>query len=210
MQDLGSNSSRIISVSEGSESLWIRFLTSLGFGPKPGNFTVTQFGNFTTNFEKLPPPIPDEYLIPLYGIIVSSIVGWSIPSIISGINTKRQERRLYSIHNKIDKLYDNGRLDSEDIKPLEDLLSEARDAYSKGKINNERFTNLKTEISVLYEEIFKKRISKKYSKRDSAVNCEGGIERIKEEIGDAYAKGKLIESHYDLLNKMTSDYEDNT
>ena len=149
IEDLGSNSTRTVSLSEVSDSQWNQFWSTLGLGPKDtsANLTVSRFGNFAANFEKLSPPLPDEYLIPLYGIIVSSIVGWSIPSIIGGIKTKRQERKLYSIHKKIDKLYDDGRLDSEDIKPLEDLLSETEDAYAKGKINNERYTNLKTEIS---------------------------------------------------------------
>jgi hypothetical protein len=44
-------------------------------------FTLTQFGNFTANFRPKPFPIPSEYWIPLYGVIVSTIVGWSIPTI---------------------------------------------------------------------------------------------------------------------------------
>lgn len=116
------------------KSVW----TGIGVGPKytSANLTVTQFGNFTTNFEKLPPPIPNEYLIPLYGIIVSSTIEWSIPSIVGGIKTRRQERILHSIHKKFDKLYDGGRLNSDDIRPLEILFSETKDAYSKGKLDN--------------------------------------------------------------------------
>ena len=149
-EDLGGNSSRTLSVSEVSESPWNRFLTALGLGPKDAsaNLMMTKFGNFTANFEKLPPPLPDEYLIPLYGIIASSIIGWSIPSIIGGIKTKRQERKLYSIHKKINQVWDDGRLDLNDVKLLEGLVGETEEAYARGKINNERYMNLKTDISV--------------------------------------------------------------
>lgn len=50
---------------------------------------VTEFGNFTANFKEVPPPILAEYWIPLYGVIISTVVGWSIPSII-GWTKQRQ------------------------------------------------------------------------------------------------------------------------
>ena len=34
--------------------------------------TVNRFGTFTANFKPLPPPIPPEYLAPLYAIIIST------------------------------------------------------------------------------------------------------------------------------------------
>jgi len=30
--------------------------------------TILKFGNYTANFDKVPPPIPPEYLFPLYGM----------------------------------------------------------------------------------------------------------------------------------------------
>ena len=61
-------------MSEVSDSQWNQFWTALGLGPKDtsANLTLSRFGNFAANFEKLPPPLQDEYIIPLYGIIVSS------------------------------------------------------------------------------------------------------------------------------------------
>lgn len=83
-------------MSEVSDSQWNQFWTALGLGPKDtsANLTLSRFGNFAANFEKLPPPLQDEYLIPLYGIIVSSIVGWSIPSIIGGIKEKETRKKI--------------------------------------------------------------------------------------------------------------------
>ena len=37
-------------------------------------------------------------------------------------------------------------------------LNEIINAYSEGKISNEQYTNLKTEISIFYKELYKKRI----------------------------------------------------
>jgi predicted nuclease with TOPRIM domain len=122
----------------------------------------------------------------------------------------RQERKLYLIHKKINLLWDDGNLDFDDIKPLEKLISETENAYAKGKINNERYTNLKKESSVLYEEIFKKRINLlsrliiRHDSKDDRL-----LSRMKNDIDDAYAKGKLSKLHYDLLNKMISGYEGN-
>jgi hypothetical protein len=55
-------------------------------------------------------------------------------------------------------LYNDGKIDGNDIEELNKLRDNITDEYTKGKINNEYYTNLKKETSVLYEEIFKKRI----------------------------------------------------
>ena len=71
VQVLGQNSSRIISISEISDSFWSQLFHNLWIGPidKSAVLPITQFGNFAANFEKLPPPIPNEYLVPLYSCI---------------------------------------------------------------------------------------------------------------------------------------------
>ena len=110
-------------------------------------FSITQFGNFTANFKAIPAPLPPEYWIPLYGVIVSSVVGWSIPTIISWIKAKRQEVKVHHYHNGINSLYDDGKLDENDIKSLDKLKTDVADAYAKGKISDQHYTNLKQEIS---------------------------------------------------------------
>jgi len=67
------------------------------------------------------------------------------------------------------------------------------------KIDNEQYTNLKREISILYEEMSKKRI-------DSLLNNititdydkEKQLDKIEDDISDAYSKGKINEQHYNL------------
>jgi hypothetical protein len=168
----------------------------------PGaTLTVNDFGTFTAYFRALPPAIPSEYWIPLYGIIVDTVVGWSIPSIISWRKSKNQTDRLNSYHQDITSLYDDGKLDEKDIEPLNTLNDNILNAYSEGKINNEQYTNLKKEISVLYEKIYKKRISSLGGSPEIKANREVLVEKIKEEIGDAYSEGKITEQHYNILNE---------
>ncbi len=64
-----------------SDSPWNSFLRLIGRGPNDPSaaFDVNEYGSFTAKFKPLPPALPAEYWIPLYGIIVSSVVGWSIP-----------------------------------------------------------------------------------------------------------------------------------
>ena len=95
------NSTRTIKTSTNT-SILESFLDFLNIKPNDPTATLnnTQFGNFTANFNKLPPPIPSEYLIPLYGIIITTIVGWSIPSLIGWFRAKMDSRRIESISCK--------------------------------------------------------------------------------------------------------------
>ena len=68
-------------------------------------------------------------------------------------------------------MYDDGKLDQDDIQSLDNLRSDISDAYAKGKINDQHYTNLKDEISILYEEIYQKKIDSIQSdKPDSEGN----------------------------------------
>jgi hypothetical protein len=64
---------------------------------------------------------------------------------------------------------------------------------------------LKSEISIIYDEIYKKRIISINGPSDK--NNGKLLETIKTDIADAYAKGKLNKSHYNLLNMKISDHE---
>jgi hypothetical protein len=98
-------------------------------------------------------------------------------------------------------LYDDGKLDERDIIRLNTLNNNITDAYSEGKVNNEQYANLKREISVLYQEIFNKRLDslKKSPEVDGNLT-----DKIKDDITDAYSKGKITELHYNILNERIS------
>jgi hypothetical protein len=58
---------------------------------------------------------------------------------------------------------------------------------------------LKNEISVLYEEVHRNRIDS----LNGITDRDNGrlLYKIKNDIEDAYAKGKISDQHYNLLNK---------
>jgi YVTN family beta-propeller protein len=209
-QNLEGNSTQPISVSRPASSLdsFLEFLHLKSEDKPEATLNVTEFGTFTANFKELPPAVPSEYWIPLYGIIASTIVGWSIPSIIGWTKSKRDVLKLNSYHKEIARLDDDGRLDEEDIEALDELRKDIGNAYSEGKINEKHYETLRDEISTLYEEIFRKKIAaldngNKYSVVKKPVQEQLG--QMRDEVELAFSKGKINEKHFDLLTKAISN-----
>ncbi len=88
IENLGDNSTRILKT--GSIADYI--LNTFGFGSRDNAATlnITQFGSFSAIFRAVPPPIPSEYWIPIYGVIISTLIGWSIPNIIGWLKSRKQ------------------------------------------------------------------------------------------------------------------------
>ena len=99
----GGNSSRTISSSQGD---WFANVLSAFSGkPSPATLSVTKFGNFIANFEKLPPAIPPEYLATLFTVVITAFVGsWLTPSFIEWRKAKKQGNRLDSYHEQVEGL----------------------------------------------------------------------------------------------------------
>jgi YVTN family beta-propeller protein len=209
-ENLGGNSTQLISVS-GSVSPWDSLAGYLGIksSDKPeAKLIITKFGTFTANFKELPPAIPSEYWIPLYGIIISTIVGWSIPSIIGWARSKGDARKLNYYHKQIATLYRDGKLDENDIKPLNRLRSNILDAYSEGKINEKHYESLKDEISILYEKIFRNRIvSLGNDNPSNKKSAQEQLTQLRNEVKQAYSEGKINDKHYELLSRDILDLE---
>jgi YVTN family beta-propeller protein len=218
-ENLSGNSTQLIKLSRPASS-WDSFvlaITALYSANKPdepeAKFNVTRFGTFTVNFKELPPAVPSEYWIPLYGIIATTIVGWSIPSIIGWTKSRSDLRKLNGYHKQIASLYSDGKLDEKDIGPLDRLTSSILDAYSKGKINERHYESLRSEISILYEKIFRKRIEDiliRSSSNDPAtvIDTKEQLAEIRKDVKYAYSDGKINDKHYDLLNKDILDMAD--
>lgn len=168
------------------------------------SFCITQYGTFTATFRELPDPIPPQYWIPLYGILVSTIIGWSIPSIIGWIKTKTDVRKSTLHHKKIKSLYDEGMRDDHDFQSLDKLKNELSDSFSKGKISQFHYSNLKEEISILYQELFMKKIDSMEEVKEMDPSTKLKLVRS---IKDAYSKGKLTELHYNMLMNKISEME---
>jgi hypothetical protein len=121
------------------------------------SFCITQYGTFTASFRELPAPLPMENWIPLYGLIASTIIGASIPSIILWAKTRKDIKKSNLHRSKIRSLYDEGRRDESDFETLNRLKNEISD-FSKGKISQFHYSDLKDELSILYQEIFMKKL----------------------------------------------------
>jgi YVTN family beta-propeller protein len=212
IQNLGNNSTRSLTTTPAtiSYSSFNQLLSLLGFRSSDDNSATLDMqqyhGNFTANFKEIPPPVPPEFWIPLYGIIVSTIVGWSIPSIIGWARSKGDVRKLNYYHKQITSLYGDGKLDEKDIEPLNRLRTSIVDAYSKGKINEKHYESLKDEISILYDKIFRKRINDVRVDASEKATIEE-LNKVRTDLEYSYSEGKINEKHYNLLIKDILDFE---
>lgn len=168
------------------------------------SFCINQYGTFTANFRELPAPLPIEYWIPIYGLIISTIIGASIPSIILWARTKRDIKKSIIHLKKLKTIYEEGRRDEVDLESLNKLKDEISDSFSKGKISQFHYSNLKEEISILYHEIFMKKIDSLDD--DKGANLSSKLKLIRE-IKDAFSKGKITELHYNMLMNKVSEPE---
>ena len=133
---------------------------------------------------------------------------------------KINEMHYESLKNEISILYEkifrnrfNNSLNNNypsNKKPIENQLSEIRNeieyTYSEGKLDEIRYTSLVNNISILYQEIFKKEIDS----LNSLTNNEDKIKlfnNIRSDIEDAYSKEKVTEKHYNLLKEKISEFE---
>jgi YVTN family beta-propeller protein len=103
---------------------------------------------------------------------------------------------------EIDSLNNVSENDKE--KQLSVIINNLEEMHAKGKIKNEYYTKLKKETSILYQEIFRTRLD---SLKSLAENKGKLLDEIKEDISDAYSKGKISDLHYTLLEKKLSNYE---
>jgi YVTN family beta-propeller protein len=202
VETLNGNSTRTINASTPADSPLAELDT---FSNDPAaSLTVNRFGNFTAYFKALPPPVPAQYWASLFTVVITALVGsLLIPAVVGWIKTKRQTSRLNSFHKQMARVYGNNKVDTNDTNQLNILNRNISDSYAEGKISNEQFTHLKNEVSIAYQEIFKKRIESITGPNTDALN------KIKRDIKDAYSTGKIVELHYNLLNEKISDLFNN-
>ncbi len=66
----------------------------------------------------------------------------------------------------INRLYDDNKLDTNNIESLDRLKTDVTGACVKVKISDQHYANLKNEISMLYEKIYQKRLESLNGKLD--------------------------------------------
>jgi YVTN family beta-propeller protein len=121
---------------------WVQNLnrnSSLPLDEPSGNLTVNRYGTFTANFKPVAPPIPPEYSYLIISVIVSSIIGWSVPSIFGWFKARKQLEHLEECINLIDEL---------DKNAIEDKI---KGYYVHGKISEDHRQFLKDKISEYYD-----------------------------------------------------------
>jgi YVTN family beta-propeller protein len=146
IENLGSNSSRTISASHGD---WFtNTLDWVSGKPSPATLNVTKFGNFTANFETLPPAIPPEYLATLFTVVVTAFVGsWLTPSFIGWRKTAKQGKRLDDYKERVKQVYKDTDLSEKDKeKELSKIKEEIEYAYAKGKLTEQQYNLLNKKI----------------------------------------------------------------
>jgi YVTN family beta-propeller protein len=263
-ENLGRNSTQLLSVAS-PPSFFDSILDVLHLRPdKPeSKLNVTKFGSFTANFKALPPPIPPEYVATLFTVVATAFIGsWLTPTVIGWRKARKEGSKLDHYHNGVKKLYNDGKLDRNDIGELNKLRDNITDEHTRGKINkeqygkladeisiiygeiftkeidslnslsengkakqlsairndveglhakgrlnNELYVNLKKQISVLYEELFRRRIDSLNGTLEN--NKAKLLAEIKDDISDAYSKERINELHYTLLKEKVSNYEIN-
>ena len=113
------------------------------------------------------------------------------------LNYEEYRRKIGSINESLD-------IDLNQETNMNKIYADISDAYSTGMISKEHYTSLKNEISIAYQELYTKRIDSLKESHNRDVNREVLMDRTKEEITNAYSKGKISELHYDLLNEKIS------
>lgn len=101
-----------------------------------GNLTVNRYGVFTVNFKPLPPPIPPDISFLIITVVVTTMVGWSVPSIFGWVKATAQ-RKLdkNTIEDKVKGYYVHGKISEEHHQFLKDRISE----YYEQEKGSERY-----------------------------------------------------------------------
>ncbi len=98
-ENLGANSTQLIKAAHSLVPLdSIADFFGLKSDKPEATLSITKFGTFTANFRELPPPIPPEFWLQLLGFVGSAIIGWSIPSIVAWVRSRRETGKLNYYH----------------------------------------------------------------------------------------------------------------
>jgi YVTN family beta-propeller protein len=136
---LGHNSSKTITTSPISDP-WTSLLNAMGLLNDNSTFIIS-YGNFIANFRQAPSPIPPEYLLVIFGFILSVIV----PSIYHGISGYNQRSLYKYLADEIDSNLNN----------LHQIMrrKKIRELYMEGKISGSQRKMLEEKISQHYKTV---------------------------------------------------------
>ncbi|MGC2570995.1 MAG: YncE family protein [Candidatus Nitrosopolaris sp.] len=167
IENLGHNSTVPLSRSVISDSHLNSFLSTLGMKPNDtsATFDVNRFGIFAATFKSVPPPIPFQYWIPLYGLIGSTIIGWSLPTIIGSIRARTKRKESVKLFDDLVTSISN----ATDRQSLDGINNQVIRAYISEKINEFQYKILDKRISEYYNIIDKRDISANQHNKRSPI-----------------------------------------
>ena len=170
---------------------------------------ITKYGSFTANFRELPPPLPSEYWVTLFGVVVTAFISsWLTPTIIGWRKAKKHQGKLNDYQKDLEDLDKDGKLDKNDIDKLDRLREKVISTYTKGDITKDLYDVLLNNISTRYNEIFHNEINglqNTYNKHEKIKL----LNNMQSNLNDAYLKKKIDKEHYDLVKEMISELENN-
>jgi hypothetical protein len=145
----------------------------------------------------------------LFTVVVTALISsWLTPTIIGWRKAKKQGKELDYYNQKVRNLYSDDKLDKNDISEVDNLTNDMAYAYTRGKINNEQYGELMKDISIRYEEIFKKEIDSLNDGNNKNID-ESRLYDLRKSIEDAYLKGKMNQQHYaNLVNNISMLYQE--
>lgn len=101
--------------------------------------------------EPLKLDIPWEALAGIYGLVISAVMGWSIPSIASWINETKRRRHFLEFITMIDKTYDKlGKDENQFSGYLDTVKRDLEYALGRGKISESQYNLLINKITKYY------------------------------------------------------------
>jgi hypothetical protein len=92
------------------------------------------------------------------------------------------------------------------MEKLDRIKDSVTNAYAKGKLPDSYYQILNNKISLSYESSYINTINSLYNEHSDDEYRSNRLGALGDEIADAYAKGKLTDSHYQILKSKISDY----
>jgi YVTN family beta-propeller protein len=150
----GHNSTIPLNQSAISDSLFYSLLGALGMKPNDtsATFNVNRYGTFTANFKPVPPSVPPQYWSLIITVIVTTIVGWSIPSIIGWMRARTKRKESIKEYDNIIESLSN----AIDLKSLDRINNQVIRAYISERINEFQYKVLDKKISDYYNILYKR------------------------------------------------------
>jgi hypothetical protein len=92
--------------------------------------------------------------VSLFGIVMTAVIGWFVPSIARWFNRNRQRGYLSRYMAAIDSVHDTSHQSKEEyLKRLDGIRKTVQESFTKGKISESQYEILNNKITDYVDEI---------------------------------------------------------